>query len=141
MQSLQWNTSDERSQKIVADGCDAHKINTTASMASGTSKHTNNLNPNLGKSLMLLHDWLVKFVNFKAYQDELNGVRKSTDERRQLEFRSLLLLNGIHLLMKLRVQMQTSLIWILPFAVALLPGAATRKYEPSKIVKREVLQK
>lgn len=76
VQTLQWNTSDDRLQKIIADGCDAHKINTTASMASGTSKHVDNLNPELGKSLMLLHGWLVKFVNYKAYQDVLTNVRK-----------------------------------------------------------------
>ena len=63
LQSLQWNTSKERPQKIVADGCDAHKINTIAGMASGTSKHADNLNPTLGKNLSLLHIWLGRFSN------------------------------------------------------------------------------
>ena len=76
VQYRQWNTSEERSQKIIADGCDAHKINTVAGIASGSSYHTNNLNPNLGKSLTLLHDWLVRFFNYKAYQDVLDQVRK-----------------------------------------------------------------
>ena len=76
VQSLQWNTSEERSQKIIADGCDAHKINTIAGIASGTSKHTDNLNPNLGKNLALLHIWLGRFFNYKAYQDELTSVQK-----------------------------------------------------------------
>ncbi len=73
---LEWNTESNRSQKIIADGCDAHKINTTAGIASGRSQHTTNLNPKLGSALSLLHEWLGKFVNYKAYQDTLEVVRK-----------------------------------------------------------------
>jgi hypothetical protein len=76
VQSLQWNTSEERLQKIVADGCNAHKINTISGMASGTSKHADNLNPTLGKNLALLHIWLGRFLNYKAYEDELTSVQK-----------------------------------------------------------------
>ena len=76
VKSLEWNTSQARSQKIVADGCDAHKINTIAGIASGTSKHAENMNPNLGKNLALLHIWLGRFFNYKAYQDELSSVQK-----------------------------------------------------------------
>lgn len=71
---LEYNTSSNRSQKIIADGCDAHKINTTADIASGTSQHKMNPNPDLG--LALLHQWLVKFVNYKVYQDVLANVQK-----------------------------------------------------------------
>jgi len=52
---LEWITRGERSQKIVADNCDAHKANTTADQASGTSDHVQNLNPELGTSLNKLH--------------------------------------------------------------------------------------
>ena len=54
-QILQWNTGKECSQKIVADDCDAHKINTVAKIASGTRPHVENLNPELGRSLKVLH--------------------------------------------------------------------------------------
>ena len=76
VQCLQWNTGEDRSQKIIADGCDAHKINTATSLASGASKHVNNANPSLGAALALLHFWLGRFSNFKAYQDVLDHVRK-----------------------------------------------------------------
>ena len=58
--TLELVTSDERSQKIVTDKCDAHKCNTTANIASGTSDHVNNLNPKLGDDLNHLHEWLGK---------------------------------------------------------------------------------
>ena len=60
---LELNTNDERSQKIIADRCDAHKCNTTANLSSGTSDHVVNLNPDLGSDLTLLHSWLSKIEN------------------------------------------------------------------------------
>jgi hypothetical protein len=60
---LELNTSDERSQKIKADRCDAHKCNTTANLTYGTSDHVVNLNPNLGSDLTYLHSWLSKIEN------------------------------------------------------------------------------
>ncbi len=76
MQTLQWITGEEGSQKIVADGCDAHKVNTVENIASGTSQHVENLNPELGQALKLLHGWMVKFTNYKALQEVLDHVRK-----------------------------------------------------------------
>lgn len=58
--TLELHTSEERSQKIVADKCDAHKCNITANIASGTSDHVTNLNPELGEDLKYLHEWLGK---------------------------------------------------------------------------------
>ena len=60
---LELNTRDERSQKIIADRCDAHKCNTTANLWSGTGDHVVNLNPNLGSDLSYLHSWLSKIEN------------------------------------------------------------------------------
>ena len=56
--TLVWETSEARSQKIIADKCDAHKISTTADQASGVSGHVRNLNPSMGTCLNLLHYWL-----------------------------------------------------------------------------------
>ena len=58
MNKLEWDTSGERSQKITTDNCDAHKANTTADQASGTSDHVHNLNPQCGESLNKLHKTL-----------------------------------------------------------------------------------
>jgi hypothetical protein len=55
VQTLQWNTGEERSQKIDVDGCDSHKINIVASIASGTSQHVENLISELGQALKLLY--------------------------------------------------------------------------------------
>ncbi len=76
MQTLQWNTGEEHSQKIISDGCDAHKINTVANIASGTSQHVENLISELGQALKLLHGWMVEFTNYKALQEVLDHVRK-----------------------------------------------------------------
>lgn len=72
---LQWQTSGERSQKIVADPCDAHSANTSSNMASGTSAHVTNLNPDMGAALLLLHNWMTKIVNYKACQTVVANVR------------------------------------------------------------------
>ena len=58
VQNLQWQTSELRSQKIVAEACDAHKACTSANIASGTSDHKVNMNPECGASLNKVHYWL-----------------------------------------------------------------------------------
>ncbi len=65
---LEWNTHDGRSQKIIADNCDVHMVNTTASQASVTSVHVINLNPVLGNILSNLHRWMVKICSSSARQ-------------------------------------------------------------------------
>jgi hypothetical protein len=81
---LELNTSDERSQKIIADQCDAHKCNTTANLSSGTCDHVVNLNPNLGSDLTYLHSWLSKIENSGERKKVLttvqteHGLKKTT---------------------------------------------------------------
>ena len=59
-ETLELTTSENRSQKMVTDRCDAHKVNTTSSQASGMSYHVDNLNPAMGTALTLLHESLVR---------------------------------------------------------------------------------
>ena len=66
---LEWTTTGARSQKIIAQKCDAHKASTTASQASGTSTHVKNLNPDVGIALSKLHGWLTDISR--------NGQRKA----------------------------------------------------------------
>lgn len=73
---LEWSTRGTRSQKIVAEKCDAHKINTTSAQASGTSKHATNLNPNLGASLNKLHLSVTRVINYKACRDVYKNVQQ-----------------------------------------------------------------
>ena len=73
---LQWHTEKQRSQKVIADCCDAHNISTSATQASGTSKHVTNLNPHLGASLTLLHNCVTMIHNFKAPKDVYQNVQK-----------------------------------------------------------------
>ena len=73
---LEWNTRGERSQKIVAGPCDSHNINTTAKQASGLSDHAINLNPDLGKSLKLLHLDMTKLCLYKSCKDILGHCRQ-----------------------------------------------------------------
>ena len=68
VEELKWTTTDERSTSIVTDKCTVHQANTSATRASGTSGHKVNLNPELGKSLTLLHSNLTRLTN--------SGVRK-----------------------------------------------------------------
>ena len=74
--NLQWQTSDSRSQKIIAESCDAHKCNISAGIASRTTDHVVNLNPVCGESLNKLHDWLTKILRnglcTKVYNNVLN---------------------------------------------------------------------
>ncbi len=72
---LEWNTNDGRSQKIIADNCDAHKVNTTASQDSGTSIHVINLNPDSGNILSKFHRWMVKICSSGARQQVLKNVQ------------------------------------------------------------------
>jgi len=85
--TLEWVTSDERSQKMVAENCDAHKINTTAKQASGTSKHTTNLNPEMGASLHTLHLVIAKLCNYKACKDVLRNVSTEHERKKTLQIR------------------------------------------------------
>ncbi|KAL7526373.1 hypothetical protein ACHAXR_001456, partial [Thalassiosira sp. AJA248-18] len=73
---LEWLTKENRSQKIVAVACDAHKVNTSAGQASGTSKHKVNLNPELGASLTKLHNSITKIHNYKACKDVFHHVKQ-----------------------------------------------------------------
>ena len=63
VEELKWNTGDQRATKIVSSKCDAHQINTTDKRSSGTSSHSCNHNPVLGKSLTLLHTTLNRVTN------------------------------------------------------------------------------
>ena len=75
METLAWKTSDERSQRIVTDNCDAHKANTTAGQASGTSGHVTNLNPELGSTLDKLHGWMSSISNSGKRQGIIHHVQ------------------------------------------------------------------
>ena len=74
--TLEWLTADERSQKVVSEKCDAHKCNTTANIASGTSDHVVNLNPDLGADLKHLHEWLGKIERSGERKKVVETVRK-----------------------------------------------------------------
>eukprot|EP00956_Cyclotella_meneghiniana_P030727 scaffold78248_cov106-Cyclotella_meneghiniana.AAC.1 len=60
---LSWKSSDERSEVVVADKCDAHQANTSGRRASGTSVHRTNRNPPMGESLKKLHLTLGRVSN------------------------------------------------------------------------------
>jgi hypothetical protein len=76
VETLSWNTSEDRSQKIVADQCDAHKISTTADQATGVSGHVSNLNPTLGTCLSLLHWWLERIYRNGGRRKVVLAVQK-----------------------------------------------------------------
>ena len=59
VEQLEFMTEDDRTQKIMTNPCDAHKINTSSTQGSGTSAHVYNFNPDCGNSLTKLH---VSFV-------------------------------------------------------------------------------
>jgi len=80
--TLELVTADECLQKIVSDKCDAHKCNTTANIASGTSDHVVNLNPNLGANLKHLHEWLGKIERSGERQKVIETVRKEHGRRK-----------------------------------------------------------
>ena len=81
---LEWNTRGLHSQKVVADKCDAHKINTTSAQASGTSKHVTNLNPDLGASLSRLHLSVTRVLNYKACKDVFKNVQQENGREKTL---------------------------------------------------------
>lgn len=60
---LCWKSTDERSELVVADKCDAHQANTSGRRASGTSVHNVNYNPTMGVSLNKLHVTLGRVSN------------------------------------------------------------------------------
>lgn len=74
--TLELITNDERSQKIIADKCDAHKCNTSSNIASGVSDHVTNLNPDLGSDLQHLHSWLGKIDRSGERKKVLSTVQK-----------------------------------------------------------------
>ena len=82
VEELQWHTSSERPQKIVAEKCDAHKASTTANQASGTSGHSTNLNPLMEQSLTKLHTWLGKFTMSSARKNVLRNVRNENNREK-----------------------------------------------------------
>ena len=74
--TLVWNTEQERSQKIHFDNCDAHKINTTSAQASGSSKHVDNMNPVMGEALKILHNEITRMCQYKATKDVYANVKR-----------------------------------------------------------------
>lgn len=73
---LEWTTRDERSGKIIAQGCNAHKIQLAMNDASGVSGKKNNLNAALGRTLNLLHETLVRLCASGARIDIFEEVQK-----------------------------------------------------------------
>ena len=65
----------------MSSKCDAHQINTTGKRASGTSSHKVNLNPELGRSLTLLHTTLNRVTNSATRMNIYNNVQ--SDHKRK----------------------------------------------------------
>ena len=77
---LELETSGERTQVLITDNCDSHKVSTTSNQASGTSDHVVNLNPACGVMLEKLHKWFGLILGNGQRQKCYNNV-KSEHER------------------------------------------------------------
>ena len=75
VECLEWETMDGRSQTIVAQPCDAHNGNMSASIGSGTSGQVTNLNPDMSAALKCLHNNLTNIVNYKSCKNVLENVQ------------------------------------------------------------------
>ena len=78
VEELKWRTSESTPRNVTADPCNVHSISTSSQQASGTSKHSINVNKDCGTALKLLHGWIVRMNNVTSVQNILNDVRKES---------------------------------------------------------------
>ena len=83
-----WNTRESRPQEVVTEGCLAHKTHTSAGLASGTTDHKVNLNPQSGDWLTDLHDHVKILTRSRPRRDELAKVRKEEGRVKWIKVRA-----------------------------------------------------
>jgi len=85
---FKWNTRKSRPQEVITEGFMAHSTHTAAGLASGTTDHAANLNPQCGDHLTDLHDHLTILTRSKPRRDELANVRKEEGREKWNEVRA-----------------------------------------------------
>ena len=88
VQVMKVNMAGETPREMQTDKCDSHQANTSGRRASGTSAHSLNLNPELGTSLVKLHNTVGRIIRSGVRKDVLNNVRNEKNRQKWPELKT-----------------------------------------------------